>query len=296
MTLPRVLLVGAGGQVGRALRSRLAGVAQLTAATRRDVDVTDCAAIEAAFRAYRPSLVVNAAAYTAVDAAESDRTPAWRVNAEAPAHLAHAARDAGAAIIHFSTDYIFDGRKRRPYLESDQANPLNEYGRSKLAGDEAIARSGAPHLILRTTWVYDRDGRNFVNAIANRARETGQLRVVADQMGAPTHAATIADTVTAIVQRLSDDTGGLAAAVAERSGLYNLSAAGATSWYDFAREILDAFDIAATVEPITTAEYGAPAVRPLYSLLDNTKLAAMFGVTLPDWRDDFRRRARLVSH
>jgi dTDP-4-dehydrorhamnose reductase len=280
---PGALLFGATGQVGSAILPSLRERFDVTAVSRADVDLRDAAAIDEAIRRSSPTLIVNAAAYTGVDAAESDAEVTELVNAAAPRAMAAAARGVGASLIHFSTDYVFDGEKRSPYTETDAPRPLNVYGETKLRGDEAIAESGTPFLILRTSWIYAARGRNFLNAILNRARTAGEVRVVDDQTGAPTSAAQIAQGCIEIIDRLtiSDD---ISRAMGAVSGVYNLTAAGETTWFGFAQEILSRAGVQARVEPISTEQFGAAARRPRYSLLDNTKVAETFGVRLADWR------------
>jgi dTDP-4-dehydrorhamnose reductase len=276
---PGALLFGASGQVGSALVRGLHERFNLRALSRTDVDLRDAAAIREAVLRSSPALIVNAAAYTAVDAAESDAMNAELVNAGAPSAIAAAAREVGAAVIHFSTDYVFDGEKRSPYTETDATRPLNVYGETKLRGDNGIIESGVPFVILRTSWVYAARGRNFVNAILNRARTAGEVRVVDDQIGAPTSATQIAEGCVAIIDRLRT-----AGDISKCAGIYNLSAAGETTWFGFAQEILSRANVSARIEPISTEQFGAAAHRPRYSLLDNTKVAEAFGVRLSDWR------------
>jgi dTDP-4-dehydrorhamnose reductase len=286
----RVALVGAGGQVGQALLQSLQPVGEILPLRRADLDLANADAVEETVRAIRPDLVINAAAYTQVDAAERDSDTAWAVNAEAPAAMARAAAQVGAGMIHFSTDYVFDGRKSAPYDETDAPAPLNVYGRSKLAGDAGVEAVGAPYLIFRTSWVYDCGGRNFFSAIVKRARDTGRLRVVADQVGAPTHAVAIADAVATILRQLAGDSRALSATIADRSGLYNMSAGGSTSWFGFAEAIIADLGLEALVEPIATRDYGAAAARPAYSVLDNSRLRETFGIGLRDWREELAVR------
>jgi dTDP-4-dehydrorhamnose reductase len=230
--------------------------------------------------------LVNAAAYTAVDAAESDAQACTRLNAELPDVLGDECKRLGALIVHFSTDYVYDGAKRSPYVETDAPNPLSVYGRSKLAGDEAIEASGAAHLIFRTSWVYSARGKNFALTILRLAREREELRVVNDQVGAPTSAPAIAAGASDVLRALSAE-GDLRSAA---GGVYHMTAAGSATWFDFAKAVLAADTGASeqrcrTVLPITTAEYPTAATRPAYSVLDNSKLASRFGVRLPNWRD-----------
>jgi dTDP-4-dehydrorhamnose reductase len=272
----KILLFGATGQIGQALAPRLARMADVVCVGRDDVDLANAAAVADIITASKPAIVVNAAAYTAVDAAETDAENAHRVNADAPAAMASAAAQIEAAMVHFSTDYVFDGTARTPYTELSATNPVSVYGRTKLAGDQAIQSSGVPHLILRTAWVYSPNGRNFLNAILERARRAGTLRVVDDQTGAPTSAGAIAQAVASILSRLE---------IERVSGIYNLTAAGSTTWYDFAADILERCNVRASMERISSAELSAPARRPSYSVLDNTKARETLGVELPPWRE-----------
>jgi len=274
-----ILLFGRSGQIGDALYERLAARHDVVAPDRASVDLNSETAVREAVSQHQPWLVLNAAAYTAVDAAESDEAAAHRVNAVAPGAMAAAAHAIGAAIVHFSTDYVFDGTSATPYVESDAPAPLGAYGRTKLAGERAVRQSGAPHLIFRASWVYAPRGRNFLLAILRRARETGQLRVVGDQTGAPTSAAAIAAAVVTILERTASPND-----ISAHSGVYHMTARGSTTWFDFARAILDGAGVGANVESISTHEFGAAAARPRYSLLDNTKLQTTFGLELPDWR------------
>lgn len=286
-----ILLLGASGQVGSELAAVLAPFGPIVAPARADLDLADTAAIRAAVRGCRPRLIVNAAADTAVDGAESAWERALAINATAPAVLADEAKRVGAALVHYSTDYVFDGEGGRPYREDDPVRPVNAYGRSKLAGEQAIAASGVRHLIFRTAWVYGRRGRNFLLTIERLAGERDELRIVADQTGAPTPAPLIA-AATALVLAATRHGDGWDA-LAERGGLYHLTAAGETTWCGFAEAIVAALPAAADgrrarVVPIATAEYPTPARRPAYSVLANDRLAAAFGLRLPDWRDAFR--------
>ena len=276
----RILLTGVRGQVGAALARTLAPLGELAAHDRSTIDLLDLPSVEAAVARARPDIVVNAAAYTAVDRAEREPELAFKVNAEAVGALAHAAKSIGALFVHFSTDYVFDGEKTQPYVETDAPHPLGVYGRSKLAGERAIAASGCRHYIFRTSWVYSRAGRNFVHAILAAAKSKPALRVVNDQRGAPTSAEAIAGAVAAVLA----DTRGRGGP----DGIYHLTAAGETTWYEFAREILQDAAPEVRLVPVTTAEYGAAAPRPRNSLLDNAKLLETFGIALEDWRHAFR--------
>jgi dTDP-4-dehydrorhamnose reductase len=286
----RILLLGANGQVGTECRRSLATVGDVVAATRNgrldsgaeceraDFDNPD--SLAQLLGRVAPDVVVNAAAYTAVDRAETDREAAWRVNAEAPARLAAACSARDALLVHYSTDYVFDGTASRPYRESDPTNPLGIYGESKLAGEDAIRGGGCRHMIFRTAWVYGLHGHNFLRTMLRLGAERDELRVVADQVGTPTPAALIADCTAQALR-----TGSPA------SGTWHLTATGATSWHGFAEEIMryavqaGLLPKAPSVVPITTAEYPTPARRPAYSCLDTSRLAGDFAVTLPEWRE-----------
>ncbi len=283
----RILLFGANGQVGTELRRSLAPFGDVVATTRggtlddgnpcevADFDAPD--SLPALIERVAPDVVVNAAAYTAVDRAESDRDAAFRANAEAPARIADACAARGTRLIHYSTDYVFDGPGTRPYREDDPTQPAGVYGASKRAGEEAIAATGADALILRTAWVYAAHGKNFLRTMLRLAAERDRLRVVADQTGTPTSAALIAD-VTA-----------LALAKPALSGIRHLTAAGQTTWHGFAEAIVAGAHArgllarVVPVDPIATVDYPTPAARPAYSVLDTSRLAADLGAGLPDW-------------
>lgn len=297
----RILITGSGGQVGRALRQALgeapaAAPVEVLALDRSGLDLSDPDAAGRAVERLAPAVVVNAAAYTAVDRAEREPQLAHRVNAEAPAAIARACARVGAAMLHFSTDYVFDGRKAGRYVEDDPTGPLNAYGRTKLAGERAVLDSGCAALVLRTTWVYGAHGDNFARTMLRLATERAQLRVVADQRGAPTSAARLAGLVRALLGQAAA-AGDAAAWFEARSGLYHASAAGETTWFDYARTVVATAAEsetmrarlrlqAADIEPIATEDYPTPAARPRNSLLDCTRLERTFGLALPDWRGD----------
>jgi len=267
----------------------LAPLGGLTVLDQSDLDLRDAERIREAVRAASPDVIVNAAAYTAVDKAESDRDTAFAINAAAPGVLADEAKRKGVLLVHYSTDYVFDGAKATPYVEDDAPNPLNVYGASKLAGDRAIAASGCRHLILRTSWVYGPRGSNFMLTMLRLARERPELRVVDDQVGAPTSSRAIARaTATALACAVQSP---------ELTGLYHLTAGGETSWCGFARAILSRAGIATPVLPIHTEGYPTPARRPRNSRLDCSRLRAAFGVTLDPWEEGLAEamteRARL---
>ena len=287
----RILLTGVNGQVGHALQRSFAGDALLSNAVisvdRSQLDLTDQDAIRRVIQTVKPDLIINPAAYTAVDKAESEPELAYAVNATAPRVLAEEAAKVGAKLIHFSTDYVYSGTKAGAYTEDDAPQPLSVYGKSKLAGEDAIRSVGLQHLIFRTSWVYGAYGKNFLTTILRLAAERDQLRVVADQIGAPTSSHSIADTVLSVLKRWQDET-----------GIYHLVNAGQTSWHGFAIAIVEEYgqiqiargwpQLKATpenIQAITTEEYPTPVVRPANSTMDCTKLARDFSVTLPNWRD-----------
>jgi dTDP-4-dehydrorhamnose reductase len=272
----RILLTGASGQVGGELAALLAAQADVAAPDRAALDLTSPDAIVAAVRAAAPDIVINAAAYTAVDLAERERDLAFAVNARAPQVLAEEAKRSGALLVHYSTDYVFDGGADAPYHEDSPTAPLNVYGESKLEGERAIAATGGAALVLRTSWVYGLRGRNFLTTMQRLARERDELRVVDDQAGAPNWSRELARATARIVANGRH-------VVAERRGLYHLTARGATTWYGFARAILA--DVPRVrIVPITTAEYPTPASRPAWSVLDTARFERTFGFALPDWQ------------
>ena len=285
----RILLLGANGQVGTELRRSLAPLGEVISATRSGQlddracqrgDLADPSSLAMLIDHVAPDLVVNAAAHTAVDRAEQERDLAWRINAEAPGVLSDACARRGIRLVHYSTDYVFNGQGTRPYREDDPPAPLGVYGASKLAGEDAVRAGGARHLIFRTAWVYAPHSHNFLRTMLRVGAERDTLRVVADQVGTPTPAALIAD-VTARALRHSADT----------SGTWHLTAAGQTSWHGFADAIFAGalarglLARAPRVEAITTADYPTPAARPAYSVLDTHKLRETFGISLPAWQD-----------
>ncbi|MBU1223938.1 MAG: dTDP-4-dehydrorhamnose reductase [Gammaproteobacteria bacterium] len=276
----RILLTGTSGQVGWELQRTLAPLGEVIAADRAVLDLADTAGIRRAVAAIAPDLIVNPAAYTAVDRAESEPDLAHAINAIAPRELAAC----GIPLVHFSTDYVYDGRKPGPYTEADAPNPLGVYGASKLAGDQAVLQSGAPHLILRTGWVYGLRGRNFLLTMQRLARERDTLAVVDDQFGAPTWSRLIAEATALTIARWLDRTDQNAT-----SGIYHLSCGGRTSWHGFAASILAQLAGTETnlarLTAIPTSGYPTPAARPGNSQLDCGKLAATFGVRLPNWEN-----------
>lgn len=303
---PRILITGVTGQVGEALTRTLAPLGQLFAPTRAELDLTDPASIRKIVREVQPRWIVNAAAHTAVDKAESEPELAFALNATAPEVFAAEAKPLGAVLIHFSTDYVFDGSKPSPYVESDPTNPLNVYGRSKLAGEQAIAATGVPHLIFRTSWVYGATGKNFVRSILKLARERPRLRIVGDQHGAPTYSFDLARMTAHIIARFEDlaaeCNSPLAEVILPVSGIYHATGSGETTWYGFASQAitdlqaLEPTTTLATVEPIPTSEYPTPATRPLNSRLDCGKLARVLDFRMPDWRDSLALVVPALPH
>ncbi len=277
----KILLTGTGGQVGYELQRSLQGLGEVIALDRSRMDLADLDQVRDVIRTVKPDLIVNPAAYTAVDLAEKERELALRINAHAPAVMAEEAARLGAGIVHYSTDYVFDGSKDGAWLETDATGPINVYGASKLAGEQAIAAAGVPHLILRTSWVYGMRGKNFLRTVLRLAAERDQLRIVGDQFGAPTWSRTIADTTALLLVRLQER-GGFAA---EHGGVYHLSAAGSTSWHGFTQAILQHAKVAQrpTVTAIPTEAYPLPAPRPRNSVMDHARLAAL-GIHMPDWQ------------
>lgn len=287
----KILLTGRSGQVGYELERSLQGLGEIVAVDRARMDLANLEQVREVIRSVRPKLIVNPAAYTAVDLAESEPELAMRVNAEAPAVMAEEAKKLGAALIHYSTDYVFDGAKTAAYVEDDAPNPQNVYGRSKLAGEQAIAASGVPHIVLRTSWVYGMRGRNFLRTVQRLAQERDELRIVADQFGAPTWCRTIAETTAHILMKLQSVPGSTEnAALAEQvwrdySGLYHLTAQGRTSWHGFTQAIVDHASTVRkpVVVPIATQDYPLPAKRPQNSVLSSEKLMRTF-CGIPDWQ------------
>lgn len=288
----RVLVTGANGQVGAEVARELAGRAQVHALTRAELDLADPDRIVAVLREARPEVIVNAAAYTAVDRAETEEALAHAINAAAPGILGEEAKRLGAYVLHYSTDYVFDGTKEGAYLETDAVNPLSAYGRTKLEGERRLAASGCDHAVLRTEWVYGPRGKNFMFTMLRLAAERPELRVVDDQHGAPTSSLQLAKLTRAL---LEGPRGAIAARSIERlreaSGIYHASAAGRTTWCGFARAIFEArarqapgFKVP-NVVPIPASAYPTPAKRPANSMLCCDKLEARLGERIGDWHD-----------
>jgi len=282
-----ILVTGGTGQLASALADQ--GGTRVRRVGRPEFDFDQPETIAAVFGAVRPWLVVNAAAYTAVDKAETDEAAAWRANRDGPAELARLCAAAGVPLIHVSTDYVYDGDKQEPYVETDPVGPRGVYGASKLAGEEAIRASGARAIILRTAWVYAATGRNFVLTMLDLARSRDSLRVVADQHGCPTAAADLAAGILAIATLLETD-----GWRDDRAGVFHAAGSGDTTWHGFAQAVFEnaarhGAKVPATVVKIATADYPTPARRPANSRLDCGRLEAVFGVRLPYWRDSLAR-------
>jgi dTDP-4-dehydrorhamnose reductase len=291
MTQHTILLLGANGQVGHALQTALASIGDVVLCTRAEIDLSDMnnvpQAIKTLVARVRPTAIVNAAAYTAVDRAESEPELAYFINAVVPGLLAEAAEAIHACLVHYSTDYVFDGRQSIPYKESDRTNPLSVYGRTKLQGEQAVVQGCRRHILLRTSWVVSAHGGNFLKTMLKAGQERDSLRVVADQVGAPTSAKLIAQATTHILDTLMD-----CDAQDSRWGLYHLVASGETNWHDYAQYVLSQAREAgwpikvdpAGIAAIATVDYPVDATRPLSSRLDTTKIRQVFGLELPDWR------------
>ncbi|MBJ7311394.1 dTDP-4-dehydrorhamnose reductase [Rugamonas sp. CCM 8940] len=279
----RILLTGCSGQVGYELERSLQGLGEVVAVDRARMDLADLDQVRAVIREVKPGLIVNPAAYTAVDKAESEPELAHRVNAEAPAVMAEECKRLGAALVHYSTDYVFDGSQAGARVETDPTGPINVYGRSKLAGEQAIAAAGIRHLILRTSWVYGMRGKNFLLTMLRLARERDELRVVADQHGAPTWSRSIADSTALILAQAQGDSDWWQ----RHSGIYHLSSQGQTTWFEFTQAILAEAQIDCRLLPISTAEYPVPAPRPQYSVMSSELLMKQF-CRLPHWREALR--------
>ncbi|WP_295995532.1 dTDP-4-dehydrorhamnose reductase [Rugamonas sp.] len=285
----KILLTGSTGQVGYELERSLQGLGEVIAVDRDRMDLADLDQVRDVIRSVRPGLIVNPAAYTAVDKAQSEPELAHRVNAEAPGVMAQEAARLGAAMVHYSTDYVFDGTAPQPRVEGDATGPVSVYGHSKLAGEQAIAAAGIPHLILRTSWVYGMRGKNFLLTMMRLARERDELRIVNDQHGAPTWSRTIADTTALMLaQARPGDPAAWQQWWRQHGGTYHLSSQGQTTWFEFTAAILAETGIDCRLTPITTAEYPLPAQRPQYSVLSSAKLMAAADVHLPHWKEALR--------
>jgi dTDP-4-dehydrorhamnose reductase len=280
----RTLVFGRSGQLGWELRHRLSCLGEVKTVGSSEVNFSSPDAIRRAIRDFAPSIIVNAAAYTAVDKAESEPEAAWAINATAPGVLAEEAKGLNALLVHYSTDYVFDGSKDGLYVESDPTSPLNEYGKSKLGGEKAITAVGGDYLILRTSWVYGARGTNFLLTMMRLAMEHPELRIVNDQTGAPTSSECIAQATAHILAQVVSKQG-----LQGRSGLYHLTCAGATTWFGFAEEFLRRLSTESgsplpKLVPIPTSEFPRPAKRPANSRLSCLRLEEAFGVKMPEWQ------------
>jgi len=288
--MKKILVTGKNGQVGWELQRTLAPLGQIFALDVDGMDLSSPDAIRNKVREIAPHVIVNPAAHTAVDKAESEPDLAMAINGTAPGVFAEEAKKLDALLIHYSTDYVFDGTKSSPYIESDSPNPQSVYGKTKLAGEQAIIASGCKHIILRTSWVYGVHGGNFVKTILRLAKERNELRIVADQYGAPTWARLLAESTAQIIGKYSED----------KSGIYHLTPTGRTNWHQFAEEIVclarqydDALkDKPLTIHPIATHEYPVPAKLPANSSLSTEKIHRTFGLELPRWEDDLAECVR----
>jgi dTDP-4-dehydrorhamnose reductase len=299
---PRILLIGSTGQVGHELAGTLTRIGEVVVPERAALDLTRTPDVARIIHDTYPQIIVNAAAYTAVDLAEKEPEKARAINTEAPAAMAAAAAELNALLVHYSTDYVFDGSKESPYAEDDSTNPLNVYGRTKLDGENAIRDSGCRHLILRTAWVYATRGKNFLLTILRLASQREELRIVSDQIGAPTWAHEIARATSSILERHA----AAAAGDAPPTGTFHVTAGGTTNWHAFATAILDEAAklpsanpwlsaalgggsiVTKRITPITTADYPTPARRPAYSVLSNERLTHSYRLQLPEWRDQLK--------
>jgi len=289
----KILLLGKDGQVGWELQRALAPLGELRALGRAEADFTDPESLRAVVRAFGPDVIVNAAAYTAVDKAEADAATAHNVNAVSPGVLAEEAAAVNAWLVHYSTDYVFDGTKEGAWVETDAVNPLSVYGRTKYDGEQRIAATGARHLILRTSWVFAPRGGNFAKTMLRLAKERESLNVVADQHGAPTGAELLADVTALALHRIAVP----GTDAQHLSGVYHLAAAGSTTWHAYAQHVLaqaqsHGAELKAgpdAVQPIAASAFPTPAARPANSRLDCSKFSARFGVHLPDWRHHVNR-------
>lgn len=288
----KILLTGKNGQVGWGLQRTLSTLGEVIACDRTEMDLTNEDSIVNKIRETKPHIIVNAAAYTAVDKAELEPDLAMAVNGAAPGIIAEEARKLGAAVIHYSTDYVFDGSKDSPYSEEDKTNPINVYGQTKLAGEDAIKSAEVPYYIFRTSWVYSNRGKNFVNTMLTLAKERDEIRIVSDQIGSPTWSFTIAEATSQIIAQQITNKHSCKSGILESSGIYHLTSNEYTSWFDFANAIFandhvhnhhDGQLKIPTIIPIGTQEFPTPALRPLCSRLSNIKIEETFKIKCPSW-------------
>lgn len=286
----KIVLFGKNGQLGREFQRLLPALGETIPLDQEDIDLCDAPALQNALRELKPDLVLNASAYTAVDRAETEQDTAMKVNALAPAVMAEWSRKSHAVLVHYSTDYVFDGRKGSPYIESDLTNPLNVYGKSKLAGEGNIQQAGDAYLILRTSWVYSMGGGGFVSKVLEWARRNETLQIVSDQVSNPTWARELAS---ATIRVLSQNQANLFDVIREKRGLYHLAGGGYASRHEWAKQIIvndphRTEQLVRSVEPVSTDAFPAPALRPLFSALDCSRFKQTFGLGLPDWVESLR--------
>lgn len=286
----KIVLIGKNGQLGWEFQRTLPGLGEVIALGREELDVSDHASLQKTLIELRPNLIINASAYTEVDLAETQVELATSINAVAPGVMAEAARQIQAVFIHYSTDYVFDGKNNRPYTENDRTNPLSVYGKSKLMGEENIKRSGDAYLILRTSWVYSLRGNSFVNKVLGWSRKNKTLKIVSDQISSPTWARLLAETTSHAIAACKENP---LDGIRQRRGVYHLTASGYTSRYEWARRIL-AHDpnpteqLVETIEPVPSGEFPTPAARPLFSALDCGKFFNEFDLRLPNWEESLQ--------
>lgn len=276
-----ILVTGSNGQLGNELRKLKSASPDFNFVFTdiAELDITNPAAIEAIMKAEDIAVIINCAAYTAVDKAESNTVAAYKINTDAPGYLAAAAFKFNALLVQISTDYVFSGEGFRPYTEDIPCDPRSTYGKSKLKGELAVIDSGCRYVIIRTAWLYSAFGNNFIKTVRKYGRERGHLNMIYDQIGTPTHAADLAGTILNVITNSND----------KKSNIYHYTNEGVCSWYDFALEILSQSEIACTVSPINTEEYPLPAVRPYYSVLNKGKIKHDLGITIPHWKDSLTR-------
>jgi len=274
----RILLTGGNGQIGWELQRSLKPQWVIIAPSRKEFDLSKPESLRAKIKEWKPDLIINSAAYTVVDQAENEPELAFTINATAPRVMAEEAAKLNIPLLHYSTDYVFDGNKKTPYNEDDEPNPLNVYGESKLSGDRSIQKVLEDHLILRTQWVYSQRGNNFLKTMLKKFQEQSEVKVVNDQIGTPTSARLISDITARLVSTKKCSVSN------NISGLFNLTASGQTTWFGFAKEILATMDTVTSIIPISSLEYEVKAVRPTRSLLDNHKLISNIGMFQLDWK------------
>ena len=293
----KIVLIGKNGQLGWEFQRILPALGKLIALGRDELDVADQFAVQKTLMELQPNLIINTSAYTEVDLAETQSELANKINALSPGVMAEVARKTKAVFIHYSTDYVFDGKTDQPYTESDAVHPLNLYGKSKLAGEENIKQIGGAHLILRTSWVYSLRGNSFVNKVLGWSRKNKTLKIVNDQVSSPTWARALAETTT---QTMTLNQINLLDYIRERCGIYHLAAGGYTSRFEWAKQILandskPTEQLVQTIEPVSSLEFSTPAVRPLFSALNCKKFTATFGLHLPNWEETLEQAMHAES-